>query len=201
MIAVMAVAAVSANAQIYVGGGLGFKTSKEVVLDVKDAEQPSTTTISLIPEIGYKLNDNSAIGIELGIESKSTDGKSSFGFKLAPYYRHTFWSADKLSIFADVQLSFKSSTDTEDEESYTEKGDPTTIENKTTNSEFGLGVAPGIAYDLNDKFTMVAKIGWLGFKSNSREYEHGEEKTKYKAGSSFGLDLNNALSFSIFYNF
>lgn len=65
--AVMAVAAISANAQVYVGGGVGFNVVK-VTSDSKNA-----TSYTFLPEIGYKLNDKVDFGAEIGF---SLDGNA-----------------------------------------------------------------------------------------------------------------------------
>ena len=58
MIAAMMVAAVSANAQAYVGGGIGFQTTSQ--------GDNTNTVIKIMPEIGYNLSENWAVGIALG---------------------------------------------------------------------------------------------------------------------------------------
>ena len=60
MIAVMAVAAVSANAQWYIGGSFGLNFTKAT----KDAD--SQTTLNIAPEVGYNINDNWAVGAQVG---------------------------------------------------------------------------------------------------------------------------------------
>lgn len=49
--AAFVVASVAASAQIYVGGSLGFESSKEN----KDAD--ALTSFSILPEVGYNLSD------------------------------------------------------------------------------------------------------------------------------------------------
>lgn len=91
MIAVMAVAAISANAQkFYVGGQVEVNA-------VVDGE----TTFAILPEIGYNISDKWAIGTEIGYEKKSDLLK---GFSLNPYARYTFAKCGSVNFFADGQL-------------------------------------------------------------------------------------------------
>ena len=57
----LAVAFVSlaANAQVYVGGNVGIASSKEGNAD-------AVTTYKVLPEIGYNINENWAIGTTVG---------------------------------------------------------------------------------------------------------------------------------------
>ena len=51
--------AVAANAQVYVGGNVGIASSK-----IGDAD--AVTTYKVLPEIGYNINQNWAIGTTAG---------------------------------------------------------------------------------------------------------------------------------------
>ena len=59
--------AATMNAQVYVGGSLGFNawSSQE------NAGDRSETTFKIMPEIGYNINDSWAIGTVIGYESNS----------------------------------------------------------------------------------------------------------------------------------
>lgn len=61
MTMVAAVIAVSASAQVYLGGSIGVGVSK-----VKNGEEK--TTFKLLPEIGYGINGNWAVGTVIGWE-------------------------------------------------------------------------------------------------------------------------------------
>ena len=54
LVCIVAIMATAAQAQIYVGGTLGFSSVKT---ENSDAEL-KTTTIKLLPEIGYELDEN-----------------------------------------------------------------------------------------------------------------------------------------------
>ena len=56
--------AVSVNAQVYLGGSLGFTSSKD---DTEGAK--ATTRFAIKPEVGYNLDENWAVGMGIGFAS------------------------------------------------------------------------------------------------------------------------------------
>ena len=60
VIATFLVACITTNAQVYIGGSLGFETSK------RSEDTDNLTTWSVIPEIGYKINNLYSVGLQLG---------------------------------------------------------------------------------------------------------------------------------------
>ena len=87
----VAFVAVAANAQVYVGGNVGIASSK-------DGDADAVTTYKVLPEIGYNLDQNWAIGTTVGfgkgtpvnIEKKLEDGMLQNYFTVEPYVRYTF---------------------------------------------------------------------------------------------------------------
>ena len=97
--ALVAVASLSANAQVWLGGSLGFGHE-----NVKDTSKETTFTIA--PEVGYKLNDNWDIAIGLGFGFENYDPEKGVQIKTTsisvnPYARYTFAKAGIASFFVD----------------------------------------------------------------------------------------------------
>ena len=178
---VVALATISANAQIYVGGELG-------VWRDTDADQ---TAFTLAPGAGYEFNEKWAAGGEL-LFSTVTDDYTKFA--IAPYARWTFFNSDRVKLFLD--MGFGISVTNFDNKVFVdveESGDgDITIEADDDVTGFRIGVQPGIAFKLNKHFSVLAKVGFLGYDN---EYE--------KAGrEGFGMKLNGEnLSFGIEYTF
>lgn len=170
----MAVATLTANAQVYVGGGLGFNSYDS---GVEGAD--TKTSFAIAPEIGYKLDDQLAVGIELGYgHDKQGDAKYD-AFKIAPYARYTFAKWGKVGLFADAQFAYL----------HEKNGD-------SKLNTWSLGIKPGLSVDLTENWTFLTKIGWLGYESAKADAEGA------KASSDFGLNLNGTnLSFAVVYNF
>lgn len=86
LVCIVAIMATAAQAQIYVGGTLGFSSVKT---ENSDAEL-KTTTIKLLPEIGYELDENWSIGTVVGYQYSKTGDLKTNTFTIAPYARYSF---------------------------------------------------------------------------------------------------------------
>lgn len=194
LMAAFAVASVAASAQVYVGGSLGFESRNA------GEGKKASMAFSIAPEVGYKLSDNLAVGIQLGysatndknradvqesgIEKMAGDkGEKTYGiFNVAPYVRYTFAQTGAASFFVDggVYASFLTGGD----DSY--KG-----------TVFGVGVRPGVKFAASEKVDVVAKLGYLGWKGGNKDAQ-GNGYAK----SAFGINANNTnLELGILYNF
>ena len=176
-LAAIAVAA-TMNAQVYVGGSLGFNTSSH--------DGNTNSSVTLLPEIGYNLDENLAVGIAFGYgQTKNTVEQNNVEvsvtnkkFIINPYARYTFVKFDKVNVFVDGGLE------------YVHKDNA-----GSKNNTFGIGVRPGVAVNLNDKLSFVSHFGWLGYSNSKDDYDGA------KATNTFGFELNSAVSFGMYYNF
>lgn len=175
--AAMMVATISASAQVYVGGSLGFDSKKA------NENASSLTNFSIKPEVGYNLDENWAVGIQLGYSSDETetilDGKfTTSKFEIAPYARYTFAKSGIASFFVDGGIQF------------------TSLGSDAKGSIFGVGFRPGIKIAASNKVDLVAKLGYLGYQSANEDAQaYGFSKDK------FGLNVNGtSLEFGVFFN-
>ena len=196
LMAAFAVASVAASAQVYVGGSLGFES--------RNAGEGSKASMafSIAPEVGYKLSDNLAVGIQLGYSAtndqnakavaksgveemagnKPEGGKTYGIFNVAPYVRYTFAQTGAASFFVDGGVYASFLTGGND----TYKG-----------TVFGVGVRPGVKFAASEKVDVVAKLGYLGWKGGNKDAQ-----ANGYAKSAFGINANNAnLELGILYNF
>ena len=171
-------ATVTMSAQVYVGGSFGFASY--------DDSNKSHTAFKFIPEIGYNLDEDMAIGVALGYTQGSTaaawlltnPNEDLKAFSIAPYLRYSFAKFGPVSVFAEGRL------------------EDVHADNYGVNANvFVLAILPGIAVSLNDKFSFVSHIGRLGYTQSKLDVSGA------KAQSTFGLDLDNALTFGLYYNF
>ena len=169
--------AVSMSAQVYVGGSVSmnaWSSQKNNVLGDK-----SETTFKIMPEIGYNLNDEWAIGTVIGYESNKwtgVDGMSESAFTVAPYARYTYLKAGKVNLFVDGGVGFKSAS-------------------KADWTEFTAGLTPGLAVNLTDNISFVSHIGFIGYDLFNPD---GDDNNISK----FGLDLSGEnLTFGLYFNF
>ena len=82
--AVVAFSSLAANAQIWMGGSLGF--------DYTDNDNSkAVTTFTISPEVGYTLDEKWDLGLAINANFKSVeDGDNTNTFSVEPYARYTF---------------------------------------------------------------------------------------------------------------
>ena len=172
---VAALAAVSMNAQVYIGGSVAI----EAWSSQKLAGDKSETAFKIMPEIGYNLSDEWAIGTVIGYQSdkfNGVNGVSESAFSIAPYARYTFAKLGKVNLFVDGGLAFTSAS-------------------KADWTEIAVGFQPGLAVNLNDKLSFVSHIGFLGWDQLNPDGDDNNIST-------FGLTLDATnITFGLYYNF
>lgn len=172
--ALVAVCSLSANAQVWLGGQVGFG-----VYHNDDADR-NTTMFNITPEIGYSLNDSWDLAIRLGYDySKTEDFDAEGAFVVEPYARWTFANSGPVGFFLDMGFGIKT-------------GDFTSNVNGKSYADetaWTIGVRPGVKFAVSPKVTLVASTGYLGY-------------TAVKDDSYFGFNVNgNALSLGAYYSF
>lgn len=172
LLAVVLFASLNASAQWYVGGSVGFGS-------VKPAGGDSEAVFSILPEIGYNLNDQWAAGAIIGYHKG--DGIASTNlqnlveeFIINPYARYSAIKWDPVTVFFDGSILFASVID--------------------RGTRFGLGVKPGISVSLTDHISFVTHLGFVGFDTFSPKGGGGSSTT-------FGVDFRNNCTFGVYYNF
>lgn len=166
--------AVSMSAQVYVGGSLSVDSWSSQ----KNAGDRSETTFAFLPEIGYNLNDEWAVGTVIGYISDKWNGVagSESAFTFAPYARYTFLKAGKVNFFVDGGIDFTSAS-------------------KADWTELAFGVKPGLAVNLTDQVSFVSHLGFIGFDQLNPD---GDDNNTTKVG----VDLSGAnLTFGLYFNF
>lgn len=118
----------------------------------------------LSPELGYDINDNMAVGGALGFEF----GNGVFEFDIAPYFRYYFADWGDVRFFADAQFEFA----------------VVNVNGAGTGTRWGVGIRPGIAFPVNDRFSLVAHVMQIGYYNNA-----------------FAFNFNTGSSIGLFYNF
>ena len=174
--ALVAVSALAANAQVWVGGSLGYQHQ-----DVDGADATKLNTFTIAPEVGYSLSDKVDLALQISFRSEKV-GKAdaSTNFQVNPYVRYTFFQTGAVGFFVDGGFQI------------------TTSNADGAKAEFGIGLRPGIKFAASDKVTFVARMGYLGYVMNRSEFNGARFTDKAKT---YGLGLDNAISFGLYYNF
>lgn len=163
-------ATVTMNAQVYVGGGVGFQ------------KKGDAQTFTIAPEVGMSLDEKFGVGLQFGY----TNVKDTYTqCAVNPYLRYQALEIGKAKVFVDGGAYFNTKK--------LEGAD------KSSNA-FGLNVAPGVAFNLTDHISIVAKANNLFVLDFSKEA--GDDDTRTIVGLN---TLNNFsagdLMFGFYYNF
>lgn len=168
---VVAVCSLTANAQVWIGGSLGFAT-----IDPQGPDN-SVTTLTIAPEFGYKLNQKWEIGVALEETAVFADDNVN-AFYIAPFARYNFFHSGIATLFVDG--GFIVGTQNYNS-SYVHTDSHTT---------FGLGFRPGVKIELSHRLALEAKTGYLGVKAVTDSY----------TSFGFGVN-NEELSLGLVYEF
>ena len=131
----------TANAQVWVGGGLGASIQK------------NHTSLSIAPEIGYAINDQwqVALGAGYGFNQTKVDvlgetiTTNTNTLALQPYVRYVATTVGKFSLFFDLCGDFGLLDDARD---------------------YAVTIQPGIAWMATDHWTAAFRFGKVGYDHN-----------------------------------
>jgi len=184
-LAAVAVAA-TMNAQVWVGGEVGF-TSEHV-------NGLGTENVAAIrPEIGYSLNEKFDVAIALGYTHSSDKLNKKLGndkfftnsFEINPYLRYKFVKAGNFFAFIDCGINYATTH-------YSGNYDGAKF--SENENQFGASIVPGIAYSVSEKVTLVSHLG------EGLYYNHQWMKDYYHQNN-FGFHLFNGITFGAYYTF
>ncbi len=189
---------IGVNAQINIGGSVGFSVSNsKSTTDGTTNEGPSYTNIRLMPDIEYMLAENVSIGGQIGFSFDKTNDddnnyKSSlFMFEIAPYARMYFPLSENIEFFGEGGVAFARGTEKITFDGNTNDGNIYT--------DFSLGVAPGLRYAISEKLKLELRAGYLGYMFSSVN-DNGDPETVVKYND-FGLNINlSTVAFGIKYS-
>ena len=198
-VALVATVVVS-NAQIMVGGGVGVGTQGgKYSAGTVSMDKPSSFSFNLSPKVGYFMNDDLAIGLEIDFFTVSAKYSKDFtgyqddlkesgtGFGIGAFARYRALEKNGLSLFVEAGLGWGSYKDKRTMGSTTSEGSPVSI--------LSLGVAPVLSYELSSNIKLEAGFDFLrlGFNLLTVTTPASEGNSEEKdTVSSFGLGLNHS---------
>lgn len=164
------------NAQFYIGGsiGLGF---------VKQYGDETETTFKIIPEVGYRINDNWAVGLAFGYKKGScligkgyyNQNVKSKAIGIQPYVRYIPFHISIIDIFVDGCFTYENVID--------------------EGENINIGLRPGLSIKPIKNLSIVTHIGFLGAEIYSPKDGGSKNGTA-------GIDIDASdLTLGLFYNF
>lgn len=149
-LATFALAAITAQAQGFVGGTFGLQNT---------SSNASVTKAALGIELGRQLSPNWAIaaGVNYAANYREGDFQAS-NFQIAPFARYTAANMGSVSLFFDGGFRMNWATTAGVKENHTNFG-------------WGMGISPGLALRASRHVTFAANLGFVGYeKMDGREH-------------------------------
>lgn len=161
LIAILLVAfsamAVGQDTKMWFGGSLTFSSTND------DGDKASG--FSLMPELGYVVNSDFAVGGAIGFSTSSTeiegaDNKNTNNkFSLIPFVRYSAIKLEKITIFAQGELPLNFHGGKYDGVS------------KPSYNSVGINIRPGLSYALNEKWGATLMMPSIfSFVTSSNDY-------------------------------
>lgn len=162
-----------------VGGNASYSTSKS---DADNAK--SSHNFSILPNVGYFVSDNIAVGTGIGYQSSKASIESSVGkkeaFVVAPFARHYTPVAEKFKFFGELSVPMAFGT-TKATDADLKVGDKT---GNTTS--IGVALSPGFAYYPSSKIGIEFAFSGISYQNSKAEDADGN-KLKGSGRDSFSI--------------
>lgn len=168
----LAFVAINMNAQkisgLYAGGGVRFESTSD------------ETLFAIQPEVGFSISDKIGVGLAVGFGTTGSGSAKYSEFIIAPYVRHNITNiGGNVKFFLDYQLSYMNSG----------------LKDAKTNT-FAIGAAPGLAYDINSKLSLVTHLGFVGYQSSKLDVDGAKAVNKFTIKA-----ITENIGLSLYYNF
>ena len=191
----------AANAQLIVGGNLnlgfgnGTNETRQTAgnsTETTEWDAPKTLNFSIMPKVGYQLNDKMAFGLTFGFSYekvtstdidnpnillwknyKQTIETTSNTISIAPWFRYNVTTFNNLTCFVEASVPFMITPAPKEVETTTYTR---LIDNKNVTEEvetegwktfaFGVSVVPGLNYAFNDHLNLDVYFNAIGIAFN-----------------------------------
>lgn len=205
----LAAFAFTANAQFVIGGNIGFSHDADYDDNYTAAyRSQANTDITILPKVGYQLNDDMQIGAQLGWNYNYTrnymGAKDSYtstpqsAIVIAPYFRYNLLKWKKFNVFCEAAISFELGLESKTHTFVNGSevaGSP--AKNGDNYTSFGIGVVPGLNYAFSNSFSMDIYVNLASIYWNATSYDgHADHMWGFGANMSeqtLNAHLNNFL--------
>lgn len=162
-----------------IGGNASYSTSKS---DADNAK--ASHNFSIVPNVGYFVSENIAVGTGIGYQSSKASIASPIGkqeaFVVAPFGRYYTPVADKFKFFGHLSVPMAFGT-TKATDSDLKVGD------KNYNStSIGVALSPGFAFYPSSKIGIEFAFNGISYNNQSFEDANGN-KLKGSGSDSFSI--------------
>jgi opacity protein-like surface antigen len=154
---------------VFVTGVVGFTSTS--------GGEADESSFEIMPQLGYFVTENIAIGARVGFNSTKMDDVSRSGFGVGAFGRYYFTPASKFSLFGELAVDY----------------DSREVSDDVSLNTFGAGLGLGLNYFVSKNFSLEAGIGVLGFASGKADVDGAESVNAFSFGGNFreiSLGLN-----------
>lgn len=200
----MLASAFVANAQIWVGGALGYGHTSD-----------GPSTYSIAPTIGYDLSSKWAIGLEADYSFTNASRKSvtalsisdlkdkTWKLSVLPFVRYNCFESGIVTIFLDGGVGYTYSREKYDSyyDNFTYEGNKGQTMNRSPKSNgMSVGIRPGVKIAVTPKISVETHLGFIGYSLDKKSLNDftGTKMTSHKVGFNLG---STALNFGMIYSF
>lgn len=179
-----------------IGSTIGFSTvSSNVAYATDDVEEegegPAATQVSITPKIGYFLQDNLVLGINVDysfstVKNPNKDRSNDSDLLFGPYTRAYLTTGDDMALFFELNFGFGSSSDEqfigEDKQS-------------VKSNIFAIGVGPGFTIFSNSDIGIEALFKYNFARSQFNTESGGVKTTTTTKTNQFDIGIGVQLYF------
>lgn len=183
------------NAQMFVGGGIGIRTS---IGDYTTYYAESKTTLknnsisslSISPILGYTINKSFTTGLQLSVSHSNNHSnqptsnplkRTNTTIGISPFLRYYFLEWNNFSVYMQANLNAYKDFG---KETYTNN-----IENLQSSLLFGVGIFPSLQYDINDRFGLYTNLNFLYLGYSFSRIQNGNSEDNKVVGKNHSLDF------------
>ncbi len=196
----------------FIGGQFSLYGNNNSTLDDVNKNTDNSFTFRLIPNIGYFVKDNLAIGGNLYISVSNQDQTHSFingnlppttskinssTYGIGGFVRHYNKITESFHFFINGRIAYNYGME---KTSYSSSSNSTDIKTNT----YGLSVAPGLVYFATPKLGIEMSYGSLyyNFSTQKETNSTSPSSDSHGSGSSYGANLNlSAFNLGLNYHF
>lgn len=214
----VAMCSLSVNAQVWVGGSVGFSRFDYESQNGSLANSNSSPTrLFFGPKIGYNFNDKWAVA--LAFDYSSADSKASYvysnserktsshDFLVTPFVRYTFAKSGIVSFYVDggASIGWGKQKDKIHYDYYDDDRSGLESDCDKTNS-FDIGLRPGMLIDLSDNVALELNLGFFGYTHSESTsdliYSDSRKSKNTSTSNGFGFCGNGGnVNFGVIWKF
>ncbi len=202
----LAAFAFTANAQWVIGGNIGADHNNNHANDYVTGT--ASTDITILPKVGYWLNEDMQIGVMLGYEmnynriyagdADSYTSNTASAIRINPYFRYNFANWKNFKVFCEAQLGLTLGLESHGYNSVTD----ISTDGGDSFTAVSLNVVPGLNYSLTDHISFDLYINLISLYANFRTDDvSGSHRFGFGADMTDRTILGHLNTFTLGFNY